>query len=359
MNTPFPSPGASLLRVLDDDGGLLPGNGPPGGSAPEGSGAASDSPSSPTGQAEALLRGMLRARLIDDLLGEQFRAGAIGHVTSQRGEEAVSVGAAAALRGEDWVFPARHELGLLLWRGVSVQALLDEAFGNARASHKGRMLPGQGGAAAARVVVTSPILGNHLGHAVGCGWAAKIKGEGAVAVACFGEGAAQSAEFHSALNFAGVFRAPVLFLGRSTEDQPVYGVDPGEGVPLAGRAVAYGLAAERCDGADVLAVGLAVRRALERARRGEGATLVECVISPTRDPIALLGKHLEAVAGQAHLQAIEAAVRGEVAAEWSAALGRAQEASGPAIDSIFDDVYATLPWHLVEQRDSLRASRAG
>jgi TPP-dependent pyruvate/acetoin dehydrogenase alpha subunit len=348
--------------VLDDDGGLLPvseATDPPGDTTTGGH-RAGEVGASLTGQAEALLRGMLRARLIDERLGELSQAGTIGHVTGQRGEEAVAVGAAAALRGEDWVFPARHELGLLLWRGVSVQAVLDAAFGNERSANKGRMLPGQGGSAAARVVATSPILGNHLGHAVGCGWAAKIKGEGAVAAAFFGEDAAQSAEFHSALNFAGVFRAPVLFLGRSTPNADSYGSASGEAsVPLAGRAVAYGLAAERCDGADVLAVGLAVRRAVERARRGEGATLVECVISPTRDPIALLGKHLEAVAGSAHIQALEAAVRAEVAAEWSAALERAAQAPLPAADSLFDDVYAALPWHLAEQRASLRAARSG
>ena len=181
-----------------------------------------------------------------------------------------------------------------------------------------------------------------------------------MAVAFFGEGAAQSAEFHSSLNFAGVFRAPVLFLGRSSQGAAPYGTAPGEAeVPLAGRAVAYGLAAERCDGADVLAVGLAVRRSIERARRGEGATLVECVISPTRDPIALLGKHLEAVAGPARLRAIETAVQAEIEAEWAAAFQRAAQAPLPAVESLFDDVYATLPWHLAEQRDSLRASRAG
>lgn len=283
---------------------------------------------------------MVRTRRLDARLAALHQQGQVGFYAAAPSEEAASVAAAAALRPEDWVFAGRGDLGALLWRGVSVQRVLDGAFGNASDGAKGRALPGQLGSRASRVVGSSGLVANHLVHAAGAGWAARSRGSSEVAVATFRETAAEGGDFHTALNFAGVFRSAVLFLGRNR----------GEKGALAAKAVAYGITGELCDGLDALAVLTATARARERALAGGGATLLELHLGEG-DPLgrARLFLDRQGVFGDEAQKALDAQIEAEIAD----AVAHAARAPAPPQASLFDDTYARPPWHLIEQRAAL------
>ncbi|MBM3271595.1 MAG: hypothetical protein FJZ01_28500, partial [Candidatus Sericytochromatia bacterium] len=180
----------------------------------------------------------------------------------------------------------------------------------------------------------------HLPHAAGAAWAARLRGEPAVALASCNHGAASSGEFHAALNFAGVFSAPVLFVCRRRSESPVAfpparqaggkareavvpaAADGGE-PSIAPRAKGYGMPGVLVDGTDLLALIGALGAAVARARAGEGPTLVEAALGG-RDPLELLRRHLvfreawtdaqEREAGAEHEAAVQAAIRAAAAA---------------------------------------------
>ncbi|RYE93694.1 MAG: hypothetical protein EOO75_03790 [Myxococcales bacterium] len=287
---------------------------------------------------------MVRTRLLDQELGRLSEQGRIGFYATAPGEEAASVAAAAALQPNDWVFVGRRELGVALWRGLSPQRVLDGAFGNASDGAKGRALPGLVGSREARVVASSGLPGNHLIHATGCGWAARSSGDPIVAAAWFADSAAESAEFHTALNFAGVFRVPVVFLGRSR----------GPKGALAARAVAYGIESVLCDGGDALAVLAATGRARERALAGQGPTLIELALgehTDESDPLRRVRRFLERQ--NAWTDEAQRALDEQTTAAVTAAVAHAGQAPPPPAASLFDDTFARAPWHLAEQRAAL------
>jgi 2-oxoisovalerate dehydrogenase E1 component beta subunit len=313
------------LRILDAEGVLL-----------------SDSePSLSTEHLRPILAAMLRVRWLEKQLTELHQQGRIGYFAARPGEEAAVVGAAAALRPEDWVFTGHGDLGVLLWRGVSLQRCLDNAFGNASDSAKGRVLPGFQGARAVNVVGASGLPGNHLVHAAGCGWSARSQNDALVSAALFRESAAESSDFHTALNFAGVFRSATVFLGRNR----------GERGALAAKAVAYGVEGVLCDGLDPLAVLTATAHARQRALSGKGPTLVELFLGAGTDPIERSRRFLEAQgawSGDAQ-RALEASFE----AELREAVAHALQAPPPPVASLFDDTFVRPPWHLSEQRAAL------
>jgi TPP-dependent pyruvate/acetoin dehydrogenase alpha subunit len=313
------------LRILTAEGVLLP----------------DSEPSLSTEHLRPIHEAMVRARALDVALAEQHRLGRIGFFTAHPGEEAATVAAAAALRPEDWLFPANGDLGALLWRGVALQRCVDGARGNAGDGAKGRSLPGLQGARSVNVVGASGLPGNHLVHAAGCGWAARARGDALVSAAFFRESAVESADFHTALNFAGVFRAATLFLGRSR----------GERGALAAKAVAYGIEGVLCDGLDPLAVLTATAHARERALAGHGPTLLELHLGDGADPISRARRFLErqgAWSDQAQRD-----LEARIEAELREALARAEEAPAPPVASLLDDTFARPPWHLIEQRAAL------
>jgi pyruvate dehydrogenase E1 component alpha subunit len=283
---------------------------------------------------------MVRARALESALAEQHRLGRIGFFAARPGEES-AVAAAAALRPEDWVFIGTGDPGVLLWRGVSLQRCVDGAHGNASDGAKGRALPGLQGARSANVVAASGLPGNHLVHAAGLGWAARARGDALVSAAFFRESAAESADFHTALNFAGVFRAATIFLGRNR----------GERGALASKAVAYGIEGVLCDGLDPLAVLTATAHARERALSGKGPTLLELHLGEGADPIARGRRFLERQGawGDAAQRDLEA----RLDAELREAIARAEEAPAPPTASLLDDTFVRPPWHLIEQRSAL------
>lgn len=325
----------------------------------------------------AFYRALRRIRLLDERMSALQRQGRIGFYGTCTGQEAVPVALGFAFERSDWLFPALRESSVLLVRGFPLETYLAQVFGSSHDVLKGRQMPSHMSGRAANVVSWSSCIGTQLTHAVGAAWAAKLRGESMVAVACLGDGATSSADFHSAMNFAQVFRVPCVFVCQNNQwaiSTPAS--RQSATATFAERAAAYAMPAERVDGNDVCGLYLAFQRAAEQARSGGGPMFLECVTyrlgphstsdDPTlyrtdaeveewraRDPIARLRLALES---EGALDAERArALDLELGAELDAALLVAEAATPPPRASLFDDVYARLPAHLEEQRKELFA----
>jgi 2-oxoisovalerate dehydrogenase E1 component alpha subunit len=280
-------------------------------------------------------RAMLRARALDASAGDLVKAGRIGSYVGTAGTEAAVVGALAALSPEDVVAPGRRDSAAALARGYPVAGLAAQLLGNAHDPAHGRRLPGCPALPRAlNVLPASSHAAAQLPHAAGVAWAAKMQKKPTVALALFEAIDVDAEDFHAGLNFAAVFRLPVIFLC----------VNDGKRAPLATsetiavRGLEYRIAGVRVDGGDFLAVAAAVRAAAERARKGGGATLIEAVLGEG-DPIARLSAWL--AAEKVLDAAAETAMRGEVEAEVRAAVA-AEEAVGlPAAGTITEDVVSS------------------
>jgi len=195
------------------------------------------------------------------------------------GHEAVAVGASAALRPDDYVFATYRGHHHAIARGATPEACLAELMSRATG-----LCAGKGGSmhltvAAGNMLGSYAIVGAHLPIACGAAWSAKLRGSGQVAVAFFGDGATNIGAFHEALNLAAVWRLPALFVCENNlymEYTPIASVTA-VAQPAADRAPAYGLPAEVIDGNDVVAVWEATARAVERARAGNGPTIIEAL----------------------------------------------------------------------------------
>ncbi|HEX3775301.1 MAG TPA: thiamine pyrophosphate-dependent enzyme [Polyangiaceae bacterium] len=320
-------------------------------------------------------RMLCRIRLLDTRMQALQRQGRIGFYGSCTGQEAVPVALGFALPKSDWIFPALRESSVMLVRGFSLETYIAQVFGNQKDVLKGRQMPSHMSGRAVNVVSWSSCIGTQLTHAVGAAWAAKIRRENLVSAACLGDGATSSADFHSALNFAQVFSVPCIFVCQNNQwaiSTPASRQSNTR--TFEEKARGYAMPAERVDGNDVCALFVAFQRAAERARNGQGPTFLECVtyrIGPhstsddptlyrselevadwkTRDPILRLAAELRAenALDNARVEAIQA----ELGAEIDAALAHVESEPLPPRASLFDDVYAELPRHLLEQRKEL------
>ena len=274
------------------------------------------------------------------------------------------------------MFLATREVAAALWRGMPLAACAHHVFGSARAAGKGRSTQSAPFWKPANVVSVSPLSGTQIAHAVGVAWAARMRKEDVATLVFFGDGATSSADFHTALNFAGVTRAPVVALCRNNgwaTSLPASKQTASAGFAV--KAVAYGMRGVRVDGGDVIAVLSVVREARARASAGEGGTLIEAVTASSvdgtggaadageRDPIVRMRRHLDS-RGLSSAER-ERRLLVEVGVDVDRALAEAEtelEARGPGGEgaaraalraSLFDDVYAEMPWHLREQRDGV------
>ena len=193
------------------------------------------------------------------------------------GQEAVAVGASAALREDDYVFATYRGHHHAIARGATPAECLAELMSKATG-----LCAAKGGSmhltkADKGMLGSYAIVGSHLPMAAGAAWSARLRGTDQVAVAFFGDGATNIGAFHEALNLAAVWKLPVLFVCENNlymEYTPIASVTSVPN-PAADRAVAYGLPAEIVDGNDVVAVHDTMRDAVQQARAGEGATVIE------------------------------------------------------------------------------------
>lgn len=226
-------------------------------------------PAIPADDLRRLYTTMVLARQLDERILILQRQGRIATALSNRGQEAVALGAAYALRSSDWMVPYFRELAAYLWRGWQAEQLILYLAGYA----EGMAIPAE-----ARDLPLCIPVASQLPHAVGLAYASQHRGEDSVALAFLGDGATSHGDFHEAMNFAGVFQAPVIFCCANNQwaiSVPV--ARQTRARTLARKAQAYGIPGIQVDGNDLLAVYAATREAIERARTGGGPTFIECV----------------------------------------------------------------------------------
>jgi 2-oxoisovalerate dehydrogenase E1 component alpha subunit len=223
---------------------------------------------------------MLLTRRMDERLWLLQRGGKIPFVISPQGAEAAQVGAAYAFRRKhDWFTPYYRDLGINLVAGVTPREIMLGAFarGDCPASG-GKQMPSHWGNRPLNVLSGSSPVTTQLLHAVGIAQAARMKGDDVVVYTCCGEGSSNQGDFHEALNWAGVHKLPVIFLIQNNQYAISVPLDKQvAGGSVALRGAGYGMPGIAVDGTDVLDVYAAVKAAHERARRGEGPSLIEAI----------------------------------------------------------------------------------
>jgi 2-oxoisovalerate dehydrogenase E1 component alpha subunit len=323
-----------------------------------------------------LYRVMVLTRVLDDRAMKLQRQGRIGFYVPAMGQEASHIGTAAALEPADWVFPSYRDPGIALLRGVPVVELLHQCYGNAGDHTLGRQMPVHYSLKKIRFVSISSPIGTQIVQATGAAMAMKARKEPHVAITYFGDGSTSSNDFHTGLNFAGVFAAPCIFVCENNGwaiSVPLEGQTAS--ATMAAKAEAYGMPGVRVDGNDVLAVFAATKQAVDRARAGQGPTLVETVTfrmgghsssdDPTRyrdpkvceawklrDPLLRFGRWLE---GRKLLDpATDQAIRERCERELGEAIEAAEKVGPPAVSTMFEDVFATRTAQLDQQWAELK-----
>ncbi len=227
-----------------------------------------------------MYRTMLLARRIDERMWLLNRSGKIPFVISCQGQEAAQVGAAFALNREnDYVLPYYRDVGVVLTFGMTARELMLSGFAKAEDPNSGgRQMPGHFGKKSCRIVTGSSPVTTQVPHAVGIALAGKMKNEDLVTFVTFGEGSSNQGDFHEGANFAGVHKLPVIFMCENNKyaiSVPIEKQLSCENV--ADRGIGYGMPGITVDGNDPIEVYKVVREARERARRGEGPTLIESI----------------------------------------------------------------------------------
>ncbi len=352
-----------LIRVLDANGQAV-------------------GPWDPRLDVETLKRGlkaMQLTRAYDDRMFRAQRQGKTSFYMKCTGEEAVAVAQTLALHADDMTFPTYRQQGILITRDYPLVDMMNQIYSNAKDPMLGRQLPVMYATREYGFFSISGNLATQFSQAVGWAMASAYKGDDRICAAWIGDGSTAEGDFHHALNFASVYRAPVLLniVNNQWAISSFAGLSAGDGETFAARAIGYGLPALRVDGNDFLAVYAATHWAAERARANLGATVIELFTYraeghstsddpskyrpkdeaqawPLGDPIARLAQHLMALgtwspADQAALEkACEVQVRtAQKQAEANGVLGSGQR---PSPASMFEGVYKEQPWHILRQR---------
>ncbi|HEV8530700.1 MAG TPA: pyruvate dehydrogenase (acetyl-transferring) E1 component subunit alpha [Methylomirabilota bacterium] len=314
-----------------------------------------------------LYRAMVLGRRLDERMLRLQRQGRIGTFAPIKGQEASQIGSVFTLKPTDWVVPSFRETASMLWRGWPIETLLSLYAGRLEGSSPGpeqRDLP-----------VTIPVA-TQLPHAVGIAYGIQYRGEDAVVMTYFGDGATSEGDFHEACNFAGVWHVPVVFLCQNNQwaiSVPIKKQTNSR--TIAQKAIAYGFPGIQVDGNDVLAVYAASREAVERARAGEGPTLIECVTyrlgvhttadDPTKyrtdeevkaweqkDPLTRFRAYLE------KKNLLEPALEEQIDEEIVRGVERFEAMPQADPLGMFEHAYAELPPHLVAERAEMAARLA-
>jgi 2-oxoisovalerate dehydrogenase E1 component alpha subunit len=333
-----------------------------------------------TQELRKLYRLMILARNLDTRGLQLQRQGRIGFYIGCLGQEAAQIGSAYVLKPEDWVFPAYREVGSALVRGITVKEMMNQYFANAEDVQKGRQLANLFGMKSVNFVTGSAPIGTQIPHAVGAGLAAKLRGDPAVTMVYFGEGATSENDFHVGMNFAGVYKTPTVLFCQNNQyaiSLPLEKQTAAQNIAI--KAQAYGFEGVRVDGNDVLAVYRTALDAVNKARKGEGPTLIEAItyrMGPhsssddpkryrtqqeldewqKRDPIIRFRKYLE----KKHIwsEDDEKKAQDEINREIDEAITHAERIGRPSVETLFTDVYAEMPWHLQEQLRELREEKS-
>lgn len=351
-----------LVRVMDDDGRAA-------------------GPWAPDISADTLrhgLRAMELTRAFDERMFRAHRQGKTSFYMKSTGEEAIAVAQSLKLGPEDMCFPTYRVAGWLVARDYPLLDMVNQIFSNAADPLKGRQLPVLYSARAYGFYSLSGNLAVRVGQAVGWAMAATYRGDDRMALAYCGEGSTAEGDFHEALTFAGVYRPPIIVAITNNQwaISSFSGIAGGEATTFAAKAHGYGLPGIRVDGNDFLAVWAATEWAVERARAGLGATVIEFFTyrvaghstsdDPTRyrpadepqawplgDPIERLKRHLivrgdwsEDRHSQMQAEVADAVREAVKEGERIGTLGK----SKPDVAKMFEDVFKEPDWRQIEQR---------
>lgn len=357
-------PAGGLVRVLDDDGTLLPGQ----------------DPELPPEKLLFLYEQMVQVREFDRRMLMLQRQGRIGFYGPILGQEAATVGSVAAMDDRDWLFPALREGAAAMMRGLSLTEAINQLIGNAGDRCKGRQMPCHYTYKEGHYYGMSSVIGTQISHAVGAAMASQLRGDGVVVLGFLGDGATSANDFHCGMNFAAVHKAPCILFCQNNQwaiSVPISKQSASE--TIAQKAMAYGMPSLRVDGNDVLAVYVATRTAAQRARDGGGPTFIEAVTyrrlghsssdDPTRyrdeaevrewerkDPIDRFRRYL----GGRGLwdETKEAALKERIAGLVNDAIAAAEaNAPQPDAETLITDVFAEPPQQLRQHFAEVMAER--
>ena len=310
---------------------------------------------------------MVVSRRFDEKALSLQRQGRIGTYASIRGQEAAQVGPAFAMEKNDWLFPAFREAAAYIARGHPMHMIYQYWGGDER----GEQIPKDQN----NFTVSIPV-GSHLVHAVGAAMAAKHLNKKTAALVFFGDGATSEGDFHEALNFAGVFKAPAVFVCQNNQwaiSVPVKRQTESE--TIAQKAVAYGFEGARVDGNDIFAVYKAVSEALKKAKQGKGPTLIECFTyrmgdhttsddsSKYRDrkeveewkksdPTERFRKYL--VSRKMWNEKLEKQLLKSAEEQVEEAVKKYESAPAPKPEDMFTFMFAEMPWNLRQQMEEAK-----
>lgn len=322
-----------------------------------------------------MYRNMALTRSFDERGMMLQRQGRIGFYVPSFGQEAIQTGTAAALEKKDWVFPSYREPGIFLYRGADLYEMLCNLWGNRGDLSKGRQMPVHYSFPAIKMFSVSSPIATQLIQAVGAAMASKISKTKEVSISYCGDGGTSENDFHTGLTFAGAYKAPSVFIVTNNQYAISVPFSKQTGAKkLADKAIGYGMPGVAVDGNDILAVYQATKEAVDRARRGEGPSLIECVTfrmgphsssdDPTRyrdeklyqawtkrDPIKRLRTYLESK--KLWDEKKEKALQEELKKKLAEAVERAEAEPPPDPMDLFEDVYAELTPQLKKQKAEL------
>jgi len=312
---------------------------------------------------------MLFSRRLDEKMLVLQREGKIGTFAPVSGQEASTVGSACAMNYNDWSFPSFREMPAALAMGLPAEDFLLYYGGDERGS---QILPG---------INTFPIsvpVGTQTLHAAGFAYAMKFKKKNAACIVYFGDGGSSEGDVNEAMNFAGVFNLPVVFICQNNQ----YAISvPREkqtkAETIAQRAIGFGFKGLQVDGNDIFAVYKATKDALERARQGLGPTLIECITYrmldhttaddaskyrsmrevrswKEKDPILRLRKYIvrKKIVSNDYFENIEKVMTERV----ESSVAKAESYPNQTVEDIFKYMYKEMPWFLKEQLEELKKS---
>ena len=310
---------------------------------------------------------MVLARTADEKAVKLQRQGKLGAYPPSKGQEASQLGPALAMADKDWLVWAFRELAALLWRGVPIWRAYLYWMGNEEGSNYPENV---------RVTPSAVPVSSQIPHAVGISYASKLRKEASATVVYFGDGGTSEGDFNEGLNFAGVFKTPTVFVCQNNQ----YAISLPRSRQTAARtiaqkALAFGFPGIQVDGNDILATYAAGKEALERARRGDGPTLIESYTYrlgdhttsddatryrfdqevkewTERDPIKRFKIYLEKKGLWTDGDEKETLVWAQATVEEE--VKKAQSFPSPAIDEVFEHTYAEMPPELREQIEALR-----
>lgn len=322
-------------------------------------------------------REMQKIRVFDQRMLALQRQGRIGFYGPVKGQEGTVVGCAKAAREQDWILPALREGAIALMRGLPLKLAIAQLIGNSLDLCKGRQMPCHYTWRKGKYVSMSSVIGTQISHATGVGMAAKYRKTDEAVLGFMGDGATSSNDFHAGLNFAAVFKVPVVFICQNNQwSISVPFEKQTASKSIATKAKAYGIPGILVDGNDPLAVFEVVSAALERARAGEGPTLVEALTfrllghsssdDPTRYRDEALVKEWETkepvVRYRAFLESKglwddrkEADLLDEIAREVNKAIREAEAASPVDSKTMIEDVFEAPDLRLLEEFEKARS----